>query len=213
MLMTDAQQKECLAVLLKADIFSAAGEMELASVLLDFSELRSFKKDEIIYSPQNPEKCIGVLIKGEARVTKDYVTMSVLHPGQQFGTVVLYHKTDYFVNTILAKTDCKVLFVNKEGVDRLLAHNRRFAVAYISYLSKRIYFLNEKIEAYTAPNAESKLLHYLKSVCDANGVVSGISITELSRQINVSRASLYRALDTLSASGKLRHDGKKIILL
>ena len=100
--MTDAQQKECLAVLLKADIFSAAGEMELASVLLDFSELRSFKKDEIIYSPQNPEKCIGVLIKGEARVTKDYVTMSVLHPGQQFGTVVLYHKTDYFVNTIPA---------------------------------------------------------------------------------------------------------------
>lgn len=94
-----------------------------------------------------------------------------------------------------------------------MAHNRRFAVAYISYLSKRIYFLNEKIEAYTAPNAESKLLHYLKSVCDANGVVSGISITELSRQINVSRASLYRALDTLSASGKLRHDGKKIILL
>ena len=178
--------------------------MELASVLLDFSELRSFKKDEIIYSPQNPEKCIGVLIKGEARVTKDYVTMSVLHPGQQFGTVVLYHKTDYFVNTILSKTDCKVLFVKKEGVDRLLAHNRRFAVAY---------FLNEKIEAYTAPNAESKLLHYLKSVCDANGVVSGISITELSRQINVSRASLYRALDTLSASGKLRHDGKKIILL
>ena len=144
--MTDAQQKECLAVLLKADIFSAAGEMELASVLLDFSELRSFKKDEIIYSPQNPEKCIGVLIKGEARVTKDYVTMSVLHPGQQFGTVVLYHKTDYFVNTILSKTDCKVLFVKKEGVDRLLAHNRRFAVAYISYLSKRIYFLNEKIE-------------------------------------------------------------------
>lgn len=211
--MTDAQQKECLAVLSRADIFAAAGELELAALLSAYAEVRSYKKDEVIYSPQHLEKCIGVLIKGEARVTKDYVTMSVLHPGQQFGAVVLYHKTDYFVNTILAKTDCKVLFVKKEGVDRLLAGNRRFAVAYISYLSKRIYFLNEKIEAYTAPNAESKLLHYLKSVCDANGVVSGISITELSRQINVSRASLYRALDSLSADGKLRHDGKKIILL
>lgn len=211
--MTDAIKKECLQVLLETDIFSSAGILELDTILDSAAAVRTYKKEEIIYSREIREKCIGVLLSGEARVMKDHVTMSVLKKGGQFGTVVLYGDADHFVNTIRAKTDCKVLFLQKEGIDRLMAHNRRFAVAYIAYLSKRIYFLNAKIEAYTAPTGEERLLCYLRSVCDSHGEVSGISVTEISRQINVSRAGIYRALDSLSAQGKLRHAGKKIILL
>lgn len=210
--MTDAIKKECLQVLLEADIFSSAGILELDTILDSAATIRIYKKDEVIYSRETCEKCIGVLLSGEARVMKDHVTMSVLKKGGQFGTVVLYNDSERFVNTIRAKTECRVLFLKKEGIDRLMAHNRRFAVAYITYLSNRIYFLNAKIEAYTAPTGEERLLCYLRSVCDKNGEVSGISVTELSRQINVSRAGIYRALDSLSAQGKLRHADKKIIL-
>ncbi len=211
--MTDAIKKECLQVLLETDIFSSAGIFELDTILDTAATLRSYKKDTVIYSRDTCEKCIGVLLSGEARVMKDHVTMSVLKKGSQFGAVVLYNDSDYFVNTIRAKTDCRVLFLQKEGIDRLMMHNRRFAMAYIAYLSKRIYFLNAKIEAYTAPTGEEKLLCYLRSVCNQNGEIIGISVTELSRQINVSRAGIYRALDSLSAQGKLRYADKKIILL
>ncbi len=210
--MNESLKQQCLSVLSQADIFSAVSTSELERLLETEARVQRFRKEEVLYSPDSAEKCIGIILHGEARVMKEHVTMSLLRKGMHFGTVVLYNDAERFVNTIVAKTDCNVLFLQKSGVDNLMAHNRHFAMAYVAYLSKRIYFLNAKIEAYTAPNAEEKLLHYLLSICDENGAVSGISMTELSRQINVSRAGIYRALDSLSANGKLRHSGKNITL-
>ena len=182
--MTDSTQKQCISVLQKSDLFSAVPAEKLSFLLLHGARVQQFPKDAILYSPESTEKCIGVLLKGEARVTKDHVTVSVLKQGMQFGAVVLYSDAERFVNTIVAKTDCKVLFLEKSGIDRLMQTDAQFAAAYVRYLSNRIYFLNTKIEAYTAPNGAEKLLQYLLSVCDENGLVSGVSATELSRQIN-----------------------------
>lgn len=211
--MTETEKKLCLGVLAQTDIFCAADMFSLVELLSHAAKVVSFKKDEVLYSPESTEQCIGVILQGEARVEKDYLTVSVLKKGGQFGAVFLYHDAEHFVNTVVAKTDCKVVFLQKEGIDRLMAENPAVSKAYIAYLSKRIYFLNEKIEAYTAPNGEEKLLHYLKSVCNSDGVVERVCITELARQINVSRAGIYRALEHLSARGKLLHSGKKITLL
>lgn len=210
--MTDTIRKHCISVLQATNLFSAVSDAELEQLLADGAQVRKFAKDTVLYSPDSTEKCIGVLLQGEARVFKDYVTVSVLKPGMHFGAVVLYNDAEHFVNTIVAKTVCKVLFLSKAGVDSLLRSSPQFALAYVRYLSNRIYFLNAKIEAYTAPSGAEKLLQYLLSVCDENGSVSGVSATELSRQINVSRAGIYRALDSLSADGKLQHSGKNIKL-
>lgn len=211
--MTESDKKLCLCVLSRADIFSAADIFALEQLLNDCARVVSVPKETVLYSPENTEKCVGVLLEGEARVEKDYLTVSVLNPGGQFGAVTLYNTAERFVNTVVAKTACKVVFLQKDGIDRLLENNSTFAKSYIGYLSKRIYFLNEKIEAYTAPNGEEKLLHYLKSISNADGVISHVCVTELAGQINVSRAGIYRALEHLSASGKLLYGDKKITLL
>lgn len=211
--MTESDKKLCLQVLRQTDIFSAADVFSLEQLLSTAAKVKSFHKEDVLYSCESTEKCIGVILQGEARVIKDYLTVSVLTCGGQFGTVFLYNDAEHFVNTLVAKTDCKVVFLEKEGMDRLMADNPSVCEAYIAYLSKRIYFLNEKIEAYTAPNAEEKLLHYLNSICDEDRTVKRVCITELARQINVSRAGIYRALESLSASGKLLYGGKKITLL
>lgn len=210
--MTESVQKQCVSVLRQSDLFSAVSIESLERLLSDDAVIRSFKKGAVLYSPESTEKYIGVLLNGEARVTKDHVTVSVLKRGMQFGAVVLYNDAERFINTITAKTECKVLLLKKTGIDRLMQSEPQFALSYVRYLSKRIYFLNTKIEAYTAPNGEEKLLQYLLSICDADGSVSGVSVTELSRQINVSRAGIYRALDSLCARGKLQHSGKNIKL-
>ncbi len=210
--MTEVTQKQCISVLQQTDLFSAVSAEKLMQLLVSSAQVRKFPKDAVLYSPESTEKCIGVLLTGEARVLKDYVTVSVLKQGMHFGAVVLYNDAERFVNTITAKTACKVLFFEKSGIDRLMQTTPQFAVEYVRYLSNRIYFLNAKIEAYTAPCGAEKLLQYLLSICDENGLVSGVPVTELSRQINVSRAGIYRALDSLSADGKLQHSGKKIKL-
>lgn len=211
--MTESEKKLCLQVLSQTDIFSAADFFALEQLLERSAKLVSFPKEAVLYSPASTEKCIGVILQGEARVEKDYLTVSVLKKGGQFGTVFLYNDAKHFVNTVVAKTDCQVVFLSKAGIDRLMETNPAVSMAYIAYLSKRIYFLNEKIEAYTAPSGEEKLLHYLKSICGTDGVAKQVCVTELARQINVSRAGIYRALEKLSANGTISYSDKKITLL
>lgn len=210
--MTEALKKECTAALLCADIFSVLTSDRIDMLLESAASVHTYKKDELIFSRESRARCIGVLLRGEARVMKDHVTVSVLKRGGQFGTVTLYNRAEGFVNSIIAKTACRVLFLEKPGVDALMAQSRDFAVAYITYLSERIYFLNRKIEAYTAPSAEERLFAHLQSVCGDDGTLCNVNVTELSRQINVSRAGVYRALESLSEEGKLRYAGKTITL-
>ena len=47
----------------------------------------------------------------------------------------------------------------------------------------------------------------------ADGIVQIKSYTELAEALCLSRATLYRALDSLYADGKILREGKKIILL
>ena len=138
--MTEALKKECTAALLCADIFSVLTPDRLDTLLESAASVHTYKKDDLIFSRESRARCIGVLLRGEARVMKDHVTVSVLKRGGQFGTVTLYNRAEEFVNSIVAKTACRVLFLEKPGVDALMAQSRDFAVAYITYLSERILF-------------------------------------------------------------------------
>lgn len=210
--MTEAQKTRCLRALADAQIFSALTDAQRSALLDGAASVRAYKKDEVIFSRADRTRCVGLLLSGEARVLKDHVTVSVLRRGGQFGAVTLYNPAEGFVNTIVARTACRVLFLDKAGVDVCMAENRDFAVAYIAYLSERIYFLNRKIEAYTAPNAEERLLVYLRDACGASGTLQNVNVSELARRVNVSRAGVYRALEALMAQGKLCYRGKTITL-
>ena len=206
------EQKKIIEALKQTPVFLSVPDEELSSVLNIYASVRNYKKNDIIYSPSSKAKIFGFLIRGEARVFKDHVTVSILPAGKGFGLAGLYQDSDGFINSIAAKTDCRVLVIHKEGIDELLKKNFDFVTAYIAYLSGRIYYLNGKIEAFTAPSAEEKLLSFLETVCPESGVIEDVSIAELTRQVNVSRASLYRALGSLQERGVLRHEHKKIIM-
>ena len=211
--MTKTSVSALMQIVKETTVFSVLPEEILEQFLKENASVQSYQKDDVIFSADVAKEFVGVLLKGEARVLKDHVTVSVLSQKSCFGLATLYQENGSFLNTIVAKNSCKVLKINKSGIDRLLFSCPEFAKAYISYLSGRIYFLNDKIEAYTAPNAEEKLLNFLESIRPANGIIPDVSIVELTRQVNVSRASLYRALDALTSKNILRYEHKTIIFL
>ena len=104
--------------------------------------------------------------------------------------------------------------LEKAGVDKLISLDNTVSFNYITYLSQRVGFLNSKIEGYITPSAEEKLLLYLRKNCDENDGKCEISVsmTELSRVLHISRASLYRVIEALEKQGKICRDGKKIYL-
>lgn len=212
--MTNSTLNSALNYLKKTKIFESADEKNLTSVLKDFGKAISYSKNDIVFSKETYSPVICIIIKGEARVSKCETIISHLKDGEIFGAAFLYNHNYEFENTVTALTPLKVVIIEKDGIDKLIQSDNSVAFNYITYLSERIGFLNSKIEGYTKPSAEEKLLLYLQKNSDnVDGKCEiSVSMTELSRVLQISRASLYRVIETLETQGKICRDGKKIYL-
>lgn len=212
--MTNSTLNSALNYLKKTKIFESAGENLLINVLKDFGKAISYSKNDIVFSKETYSPVICIIIKGEARVSKGETVISHLKDGEIFGAAFLYNQNYEFENTVTALTPLKVVIIGKDGIDKLIQSDNSIAFNYITYLSERIGFLNSKIEGYTKPSAEEKLLLYLQKNSDnVDGKCEiSVSMTELSRVLHISRASLYRVIEALEQQGKICRDGKKIYL-
>lgn len=210
--MTKSTLNSALSFLKQTRIFKDADEKILTSVLNTYGKSVSYAKNDIVFSRETYSPVLCLIIKGEARVSKGETVISHLKDGEIFGAAFLYNQSYEFENTVTALTPLKVVIIEKNGVDELIKCDSSVSFNYISYLSERIGFLNSKIEGYTKPNAEEKLMLYLKKNADINNSKCEISVsmTELSHVLQISRASLYRVIETLENQGKICRDGKKI---
>lgn len=210
--MTKSTLNSALKFLKNTRIFKDADEKLLTNVLNTYGKSVSYSKNDTVFSRETYSPVICIIIKGEARVSKGETVISHLKDGEIFGAAFLYNQSYEFENTVTALTPLKVVIIEKSGVDQLIKCDNSISFNYISYLSERIGFLNSKIEGYTKPNAEEKLLLYLKKNADINNGKCEISVsmTELSHVLQISRASLYRVIEALEQQGKICRDGKKI---
>ncbi len=212
--MTNSILNRAYEHLKKTKIFESANEKLLKSVLNEHGQAISYAKNDIVFSKETYSPVICIIIKGEARVSKGETVISHIKEGEIFGAAFLYNPTYKFENTVTALTPLKVVIIEKDGIDKLIQNDSSISFNYITYLSERIGFLNSKIEGYTKPTAEEKLLLYLKNNSNiSNGKCEiSISMTELSRVLQISRASLYRVIENLEQQGKIYRDGKKIYI-
>ena len=210
--MTKSTLNSAISFLKNTRIFKDADEKVLASVLNTYGKSVSYSKNDIVFSKENYSPVVCIIIKGEARVSKGDTVISHLKDGEIFGAAFLYNQSYEFENTVTALTPLKVVIIEKSGIDELIKSDSSISFNYISYLSERIGFLNSKIEGYTKPSAEEKLMLYLKKNADMNNGKCEISVsmTELSHVLQISRASLYRVIEALENQGKICRDGKKI---
>ena len=193
-------------------IFKNIDELTLLEIIKSNSEIKAFKRNEIISSPKKSKRQLGIIISGNANVKKGKAQMSVLNEGEIFGAVTLYANEPFAVTIVRAQVECEVLFISKEIFDILLWSDRKIMEDFLTYLTQRIIFLTSRIEALTAGASEQKLLSYLNA-SQKDGLIKISSIAELARKLDIGRASLYRAIDLLTNDGYILRDGNTFKLL
>lgn len=167
----------------------------------------------VIYSPARFRKAMGVVLEGRLAVLKGKeLLLNTLGPGQCFGAAAIFCPAEDYVTTVAAKTSAALVFLSDQWLTGLFARHPPAAVAYIAFLSQRIRFLNRKIDSFTAPNAQETLYRHLLAIQrDGTAEIAG-GYSQLARALNIGRASLYRALEALEAEGRIRREGKRILL-
>lgn len=187
-------------------------EPEPMARLLSGAERLTVPRGHTVYTPHRFRRCLGVLLQGRIRVSKDALVVSTLAAGDVFGAAALFTDSEGYATTLTALTDCELVLLPQENVARLLRESPEFAENYVRYLSGRIQFLSSRLDAVSAGSAERKLAQYLLSAAGETDCVS-MSATQLSARIGVGRATLYRAFETLERDGVIRREGKHIHIL
>ena len=179
--------------------------------LMEQGEKKQFSSGSIIYSPRHFRQAIGVILWGKVQVhSPGGVLLNTLHPGNCFGVAALFHPAQRYVSTVTAQEESGILFYSGTTLEQMFICSPLIARNYISFLSQRIQFLNEKIGSFTAPTAQARLALWLLAHSPQPQVES---YTQLSRELNLGRASLYRALEALEEEGIIRRQGNCIHLL
>ena len=178
--------------------------------------VRTFGAGEQIYSPESHSSGLGILLRGSAIAYTPHpikkVMLRTFTSGAVFGISDWYGEEEACFSRIEASETAEVLMIEPEAVRHLLEESRAFREHYISFLTGRIRFLNQKIGYLTAGSAEFKLSHYLLSLGECQTVILPISMSSLAEMLDLGRASLYRAFDTLTSDGFISKQGKTITL-
>lgn len=203
----------------KTELFRGSPPSVLARILaVSDCTAAEYEKNEVVYDKANFYRSLGIVLEGRLRVTKENadkrpIVMSTLQRGAMFGAAALFNSEPEYATKITAIERSRVLFLPQRLVKRMIEREPDIAENYIRYLSERILFLNRKIYFLTAGTAEQRLAGFLLDNF-AVGEFSEMPMTmhRLADALNMSRASLYRAFDELTASGAVSKQGKLVCI-
>lgn len=203
----------------KTELFRGSPPSVLTRILaVSDCTAAEYEKSEVVYDKTNFYRSLGIVLEGRLRVTKENadkrpIVMSTLQRGAMFGAAALFNSEPEYATKITAIERSRVLFLPQRLIKRMIEREPDIAENYIRYLSERILFLNRKIYFLTAGTAEQRLAGFLLDNL-AVGEFSEMPMTmhRLADALNMSRASLYRAFDELTASGAVSKQGKLVCI-
>lgn len=220
--MTEAKKRSVTKILREIKLFGMLSETELCG-LAERSELKKYGSGEYI---ERSAPCLPVIISGQAAVygkgsgdsaEKNGVILRLLKSGSVFGVSGLFSDEEERISLIRAEKTTEALLIPQSVISELIHKNGDFAEGYIRLLGAKIRYLGSKVEAFTAGSAEAKLAKHLVTLISAEDRGEGeqeitleCSLSRLADMLNIGRASLYRAIDSLTEKGFITHSDRRV---
>ena len=178
--------------------------------------IAEYEAGEYLFRKSDKTNRIGILLRGSAEVNRESsdgsMHMSILKRNDLFGAASICGKDEAFVTDIRCKERTRVLIIPEKEMLDLLSENRIVLRNYLGYLNGRIRFLNKRLDAFSKNSVSARIMTYFSAEAKENRYTVK-SFTKLSESLCVSRATLYRALDTLEEEHKIRRNGKEIEMM
>ena len=206
--------KKYFEVLKKCSLFDSISDDYLPAMLTCFGVvIKTYKKDEIIFSEGSPAKYLGIVLCGEAQMIRiDYYgnrsIMANLMPSEIFGESYACAELDTVPVDIIATKNTDIMMIDVHKITRPCTNSCEFHKQMIFNLVKVVATKNlifhQKIEITSKRNTREKLIAYLLSEAKRNGS-SDFNVPydrqELADYLEVERSGLSTEI------GKLRREG------
>lgn len=213
-------QNKYIDFLLKTFIFNSIEQSEAINIISKFDyEIKSFSHKESIYTPSQYEKKIGFVVKGDCIVEKlktdaSPVPLNILKPGDSFGILAVLSGENEYPTQIIASHNSEILFISQKDLISAIHNNATVAMNVITFLTKKIQFLNSKVSTFASDTVEQKLASYILFEYKKRLTNEfSFNCKKTAEAISAGRASLYRAINSLTEAGYIKLENKKIHIL
>jgi CRP/FNR family transcriptional regulator len=188
------------------------------------AQRRLYKKGQSIFAQGDKADQMFLLKAGRVKLSKitaagEEITLDIRKAGDFLGETLLTEDIDYPLSAICLEETLTCGFT-KSGFEKMVLEHANIGLQVIKNLSRRIASLTSRVGSLSLTSLEDRLYNVLTNVAKEHGVKSqqGYSIQfpltheELSFLVGVHRVSITRALKLLKESGKIKQEGRTLIL-
>lgn len=199
--------KDLINKLNKSILFKNKSKDKLEKLISTVNyQVLSLEKNDTVLDVFSSTNFIGVILSGEIAVEKilpsgKLIVMFTKSCGEIFGEVAVFSNANEYPCNVIAKKKCEVALFPKEDFFKLLTLDNEVLENFLLLISNKAYSLNCKVESLSFSSVKQRIAHSLirdYDASDSNNIIHlPFSKKVWADNLNVSRASLYRELETL----------------
>ena len=180
------------------------------------AEIKSYDKNQKIFSQEDPPKSLYILISGSIVVCRDslngkrYIVTNIREK-EMFGEVYVFLEEEDYPYYALATLDSKVLEIPKtfffnERQRNCNGHNLMIRNM-LKILAEKAFFLNNKVQLLSHGSLRQKIAKFLLEYIDESMYVKlNMNREEFADYLSVARPSLSRELNNMQKDGLIEVD-------
>lgn len=199
----------------KIDLFSSLLEEEIEVLLKKIKyKILIFEKDEYVAFKGDKIKGIyvnleGILVAEMLKENGEVKKIEELRNGKIIASAFIFGDFNNFPVDLIAKTDVKILFIEKDELVNILRENQNILILFLNEISNKAQFLSKNLrESISNKTINQKLAEYILKNEKEEYIIFENSIKDLSEYFNVSRPSLSRVLKSFLEEGLIEKVAK-----
>ncbi|MGI6747543.1 MAG: Crp/Fnr family transcriptional regulator [Anaerovoracaceae bacterium] len=218
--------KNNIKTLMKSPLFQGISQQDIESVLkcLGATE-KKYKKNEVILLAGKKVDSVGVLVEGNAQITRDdaegnRTILSELEKADLFAEAYVAASYAEIPVTVIATSDCRIVWIPFTRIVGTCTSSCEFHRILIQNMMRVIaiknIFMNEKMRILSCKTTKEKLMTYLNDYSERvgkNKFKIPFSRSELADFLGVDRSAMSRELSKLRDAGYIRYNKNEFELL
>lgn len=214
--------EEIIKTIKKNQLFIGLSDESIRNVLKEIKYyIKTYSKGEIIAHEDDECRSLALVLFGTVEIQRlysngKYIVLSRLLQGDVFGEALVFSKSKTYPATVIALSECKVLFINKEDVLKICSYEEKVLENFISLLSDKVFILNSKIKSISFKSLRQKVINYILNEIKeqkSNSIILNNTKEEIASLLGIPRPSLSRELISLRDLGYIEFDRKIIRVL
>lgn len=185
-----------------------------------YSEI-SYNKGQILFQEGDICENIGIIEEGLIQLERIYssgksIVLAKLSEGDVFGEALVISSKSLYPATIIAKSDCKIVFINRKEILKLCSKNEKILENFITLLSDKVIMLNKKVKSTSLKSVKHKVIDYIlekRNISTSNIIKLNESKEDIATYLGIPRPSLSRELIKLRDGQLIDFDRSTITIL